>query len=68
MREERLSNPDRALVVEAVLSDIHNILERVDELERINQDLKTVRKMLLIFASSVVGWAGAITALLHIIR
>ena len=59
MREEQLSNLDRALV---------DILERSDELERINQDLKTVRKMLLIFASSVVVWSGAITALLHIIR
>jgi hypothetical protein len=59
MKEEQLSNLDRALV---------DILERGDELERINQDLKTVRKMLLIFASSVVVWSGAITALLHIIK
>ena len=62
MKEEQLSTIDSAL------SDILERGHTNDELERINQDLKAVRKMLLIFSSSVVIWAGAITAIIHIIR
>jgi len=62
MKEEQLSTIDSALV------DIIQRGHTNDELERINQDLKAVRKMLLIFSSSVVLWAASITAIIHMLR
>ena len=42
--------------------------ERLDELERLNQDLKAVKMMLLTFASSVVIWAATIMVIISLLK
>lgn len=39
-----------------------------DELERINNDLSSIRNLFLIFAASVVVWSAAITLTLHLLN
>jgi len=43
-------------------------LSKQDELNRINDDIKSVRALFLLFAISVVVWAAAITATIHLIN
>ena len=39
-----------------------------DELERINNDLNSIRNLFIIFAASVVVWSAAITLTIHLIK
>jgi len=54
----------KAHPIQEVLDD----LDKKIELERIKQDLHSVRNLFVIFAASVVVWSAAITLTIHLIK
>jgi len=54
--------------LQSALEDMAKEWRTNDELERINNDLSSIRNLFLIFAASVVVWSAAITLTLHLIK
>ena len=59
MKEDRL---------QSALEDMAKEWKTNDELDRINNELSSIRNLFLIFAASVVVWSAAITLTLHLIK
>ena len=59
MKEDRL---------QSALEDMVKEWKTNDELDRINNELSSIRNLFLIFAASVVVWSAAITLTLHLIK
>ena len=59
MKEDRLKN---------ALEEMVEGWNKQDELDKINDDIKSVRALFLLFTISVVVWAAAITAIIYLIK
>lgn len=52
----------------SALEELVEDWQKKDELDRINQDLTSMRTLFVIFAASVVVWSAAITLTVHLLK
>ena len=53
---------------QTALEELTKEWKTADELERLNNDLNSIRNLFIIFAASVVVWSAAITLTIHLIK